>query len=445
MKVLKNITLLFCIIFLFNCKSDDDTQTQQEQVYNFLGEVESVKVYGGSKNEKAYSVTQTPDNGYAVLGYTQSIDGDITDKSTEDFDYWVIKFDSENNVEWSKTYGGSLDDRGNAIITTADGGFAILGYSNSTDQDVSQNNGLKDYWLAKLDASGNMVWEKSFGYSGADIGYTLLQTSDGGYFVTGILDVTASGGEGNTKNKHAGGDYWALKLDANGNIIWSKYYGGSNTETPDDAIETSDNNFIIVGTSDSDDVDITNNKGSYDFWVVKISNTGTLIWEKSFGGTEIDEARGIVETDDGNYIIAGDTRSLDLDVTQNHGAADLWFLKISTNGDILYQKSIGGTSFDVSRSISKGQDNSFIIAGSSRSADGDLTVNQGQNDAWILKVDQNANILWQKTIGGLNVDYAYNAIELDNKNIVAVGESTSSDGDIPENKGFTDALIIKIK
>lgn len=432
------------MLVLCNCKSSDDDSNNTPQ-HTFLGEIDQINTIGGSKNDKAFAVAKTQDGGYVVLGYTQSIDGDIVDKPTTDFDYWVVKYDAENNLVWSRTFGGSLDDRGSDIIETTDGGFAIIGYSSSNDQDVSINNGLQDYWIAKLDANGILVWEKSFGYVGGDKGNTLIQTNDGGFLILGTLDVTASGGDGNTKAKHAGGDYWAIKLDASGNKQWSKYYGGSNTETPYDVIETQDNHFVIIGSSDSEDVDITNSKGSYDFWVIKISSTGTLIWEKSFGGDEIDTGRGIVEANDGNYILVGDTRSIDQDVSQNSGAADLWFVKIAPSGEILNEKTFGGSSFDVARSINKTQDNGFIISGSSRSADGDLSSNQGQNDAWLLKLDANANITWQKTIGGLNLDYAYDAIELENKNIVAVGESESSNGDIPENKGFTDALVIKIK
>ncbi len=169
------------------------------------------------------------------------------------------------------------------------------------------------------------------------------------------------------------------------------------------------------------------------------------MWEKSFGGTEIDEARAIIPSNDGNFIIVGDTRSSDTDVSSNNGAADLWMLKISSEGTLIWEKSFGGTSFDVARSITKTQDNGFLIAGSSRSLDGDVTTNQGQNDAWILKVDANGALEWQRTVGGSQIDFVYDAVQLSNGAVIAVGESSSTDGDILENKGFTDALIVKLK
>lgn len=413
-----------------------------------LKKIEFTNTYGGSKNESAQSIISTNDGGYAVLGFTQSNDGDVKNKTNESFNYWLLKFDSNNDLQWQKNYGGSDDDRGQTIIQTTDGGYAILGYTKSDDGDITQNNGAHDFWILKLDTTGNVMWQKTFGFAGADKGISLIETNDNGYLITGVLDVTASNGLGNSKvfaKKHAGGDYWVIKLNADGNKQWSKFYGGTFTDTPYDVIQTNDSGYILVGSSDSNDVDIKNNKGSYDFWVIKISETGTLVWEKSFGGSEIDEARAITSTNDGNYIIIGDTRSSDGDITSNNGAADLWIIKISPLGELIWEKSFGGNSFDVARSISKTQDNGFLISGSSRSSDGDIAKNNGQNDAWVLKIDANANIKWQKTVGGSDIDFAFDAIELNDNSIIAVGETSSSDFDIPENKGFTDLLIFKIK
>jgi len=440
-KISRYILSLLVFQLLLSCSNDNDSNSNSD------GEVTFVKTLGGSKNDSAQSVIATMDGGYAILGFTQSMDGDITDKQNESFDYWVLKFNAADELEWQKTYGGSEDERGRDIIQTLDGGYAIIGFSFSNDGDVTDNSGLQDYWLAKLDANGNITWQKSFGYQGADSGISVIQTNDQGYLVSGILDVTASGGLGNSsrsENRHAGGDYWVLKLNSTGDIEWSKYFGGNATDTPEGIVQTDDNGFIIAGGSDSEDTDISNNNGSYDFWVVRISASGNLVWEKSFGGDQIDEARAIVKSGDGNYIIAGDTRSNDNDISNNNGAADLWLIKISPNGDLLWEKTIGGTSFDVARAIVKSQDNGFLLAGSSRSDDIDVSENNGQNDAWVLKVDANGNLQWETTIGGSDIDFAYSLTELNDNSIIAVGDSTSSDGDIPQNKGFTDLLIVKI-
>ncbi|WP_346882409.1 hypothetical protein [uncultured Algibacter sp.] len=437
------IVYLALVVFCGCSKTEDNIDPNP--VTNNIA-LDFVKTLGGSKNESAQSITKTLDGGYAILGYAQSMDGDVTTKTNESFDYWLLKFDQNHILQWQKTYGGSDDDRGSDIIQTTDGGFALIGFSQSNDGDLNENAGNDDFWVTKLNASGNIIWQKTFGFLGTDSGLSIIQTHDDGFLVTGILDVTASNGQGkNSSVLHAGGDYWAIKLDALGEKEWSKFYGGSLSDTPFDVIQTKDNGYIIIGSSDSNDVDITNNKGAYDFWIIKISETGTLLWEKSFGGKEIDEAHAITSTADGNYIIVGDTRSNDLDVSNNKGVADVWIIKISPMGELIWEKTFGGTSFDAGRSISKTQDDGFIISGNSRSANGDVSSNSGQNDAWILKIDNQGSLKWQKSFGGSNIDFAKNAIQLNDNSIIGVGESSSSNADIINNKGFSDLLIFKIK
>lgn len=433
---------LFLFSILYSCSSDNDLSTPKKHT------VDIVKTFGGTRNESAQSVVATNDGGYLVLGFTQSIDGDVsTTKTSIQYDYWLLKFDKSDQLQWQKTLGGTQDEKAYKIIRTNDAGFAIVGYSKSNNGDLSSNEGFEDVWILKLDATGTIVWKTNTGFSGSDQGYTIVQTSDGGYFVGAILDVTASGGQGNARarnaSRHAGGDYWALKLNTSGTIEWRRYFGGANTDTCYDAVETNDG-YILIGSSDSNDVDIKGNKGTYDFWVVKIDKTGKLLWEKSYGGSEIDEARAITKTNDGNFIVIGDTRSTDKDVSKNNGGADLWLIKIDTTGKLLWEKTIGGSSFDVGRSIQKTTDGGYLISGSSRSNDNNI-INKGQNDAWILKIDNKGNQQWQQTVGGNNIDFCYDATELSNGTIIAVGESSSNSGDISTNKGFSDALVIKLK
>ncbi|OIQ41355.1 MAG: hypothetical protein BM563_01335 [Bacteroidetes bacterium MedPE-SWsnd-G1] len=435
--------ILFISFFFFNCSDKDDSLTPEPVV----PQIKFVNTYGGSLNDVANDVINTNDGGYIVAGFTQSNDGDISAKTGTDFDFWLLKFNNSDELKWSKSFGGSATEKAFKIIQTSDNGFAIAGYTDSHDGDVSENNGLSDIWILKLDAIGNILWEKSHGFSGIDQALSIIESSDNGFIVSGVIDVSASGGNGNDKyanKKHAGGDYWAIKLDSNGNKEWRRYFGGSFTDTAFDAIETNDNGFIIIGSSDSNDVDISDNKGEYDFWAVKIDVNGILKWEKSYGGTQIDEAKSIAKSKEGDILILGDSRSNDQDISKPKGAADVWLVKISENGDLLWEKSYGGSSFDVGRHISPAQDGGFLLAGSSRSRDGDLILNQGQNDAWILKIDESGNLEWQKSIGGDEIDFAYGISQLQDGSIIAVGETSSNSGDIVENKGFSDVLIIKI-
>ncbi|PSG90142.1 hypothetical protein [Aurantibacter aestuarii] len=447
---MRNITVVLgCLLVVLACKSDDDfvapvaNQPQNPQTVS----LQYAKNFGGSKNELASAVVKLQDGGYAVFGETQSIDIDITDKSDTSYDYWLLRFNAADELLWSKTYGGSLDEKGADLIATQDGGFVLTGYASSSDGDVSQNFGNQDFWITKLDSSGNITWEKSFGFNGSDRAYAIIQTQDSGYLISGVLDVTASAGQGNTlqanNQLHAGGDYWAVKLDATGNQEWTKYFGGNLSDDPFGVAETSSGNFILVGASDSADVDISNNKGSYDYWVVSISDTGALLWEKNFGGTQIDEAHGIIKTSDNNFIIVGNTRSDDTDVSVNYGDSDLWLIKIDENGNLIWEKTIGGASFDTASSITKSA-NGYLISGSSRSENAFISTNNGQNDALVVQIDETGAVLWLKTIGGSEFDFAYDVTQLNDGSIIAVGETTSNNFDLSNNNGFTDALIIKI-
>ena len=439
---MKKYNLILLLVFLYNCSKKDVFEIPE-----ITTNVYSIETIGGSKNDAFNAVTKTIDDGYIAAGYAQSNDGDIISKANISYDFLVSKFSSENILEWQKHFGGSENDKALDIIQTLGGDFIVLGSSESSDLDVSENAGSKDFWLVKLSNNGMLLWEKSFGFLGEDYGTTLLETKDGGFLITGVLDVSASNGQGNAKStiiNHAGGDYWVLKTNNLGALEWSRYFGGSFTEIPLGIVETDNHNYIIVGSSDSNDFNISNNNGSYDFWMTKIAPDGSLLLEKTFGGSEIDEASAIIATNDGNFIIVGDTRSADKDVSKNNGAADIWILKVSKEGNLIWEKTIGGSSFEVAKAIYKTQDNGFLIAGSSRSLDNGFQ-NKGQNDALILKIDENGNLLWQKTVGGSEIDFLYDVIELNNKSIIAVGESSSSDQDISENKGFTDALIIQIK
>ena len=440
---MKKCWFFLVLIYLSNCSKNEGI------IFPEIGsnptKIELIKTFGGAKNDSFQSVVNTTDGGYAILGFTQSNDFDISDKTDESFDFWLLKFSADDVLLWSKTFGGSQDDRGADLIATNDGGFALFGFSKSTNGNLTENAGNQDFWIIKTSSTGDISWQKTFGFSGADVGTSLIQTTDSGFLITGVLDVTASGGQGNkTAQKHAGGDVWAIKLDASGNKEWQNYFGGTNTDTPFGIQETDDNSFIIIASSDSNDFNITNNKGQYDFWILKIASDGALIWQKNFGGSEIEEPRGICKTNDGNFLIVGDTRSSDQDISKNNGAADIWLIKISPEGELLCEKTVGGSSFDAARAIFKSKNDGYFIAGNSRSSNNGFE-NKGQNDTWILKIDEFGNLGWQKFIGGSENDFLFDITELSNNSIITIGESYSENQDITENKGFSDALLIKIK
>ena len=443
------IGVIFITLFLSCSKDKNSDGAIVESV--FLGEIDWIKNYGGTGEETAQSVIVTSDGGYAVFGYSNSIDGDIVGKATNVNDYWLLKLDSEGNIQWNKTYGGSKDDRGQRIIQTLDGGYAIVGYAMSSDGDGSNNEGFHDNWILKLDASGTVEWERSFGFSGHDHSYDVLQTADGGFFFVGFVDVTASGGAGADTNKgnyitrHGVGEFWGTKLDAKGNLEWRRFFGGTSNDRAYAVVQANDRGFVLTGSSESNDFDITNNKGSYDFWVIKITDKGDLVWQNSFGGTGIDKAWDIAKTNDNGYVITGNTFSTDTDVTKNNGASDVWLVKINDSGKMLWEKTYGGLEFDAARSVNLTKEEGFIIAGNSKSNNADVDENFGENDLWLMKIDKEGSLVWQKSFGGTDLDYAFDAIENNDKSIVLVGETASTDFLGLQNKGKTDVVVLKIK
>ena len=441
---MKTIKIAALCALIIACNSDDGGSPPE---VGFKGEVESVRTFGGSKNEEARSVIATMDGGYAVLGTTRSIDGDVTGHATENNDFWLLKYDADDNLEWNKTYGGSGIEQGQQLLQNADGSYILIGHTSSSDGDISVHNGLRDMWILKVSSTGGLIWERTFGFSGDDEALSIISTSDGGYFLCGYLDVTASGGAGNngrTQNTaHGVGDFWGLKLDSSGEYEWRRYYGGTNNDRAYGVIEVEDG-YVLAGSSESEDVQISNPRGSYDYWVTKIDNSGNLIWEKNLGGSMLDNCYGIVKTEDGNYIVAGDTRSSDFDVNSSIGGSDVWAVKLSPDSDVIWKRSYGGTLFEGARSIAPTADGDFLISGFSGSEDVDLSSNFGQNDAWVLKIDTNGDLVFQKSIGGSKEDLGNDVVELLNGDLILVGETNSEDMDVTENKGFTDILVVKI-
>ncbi len=447
----RSISILL-FIFLFACTNSTDDVNQTIQEPFFLGEIEWIKNFGGAGDDTAQSIISTTDGGYAVFGYTDSSDWDVSDKTTSAIDYWLLKLDADGNLLWSKTYGGSGEDKGQQVIQTSDGGYALTGYAQSADGDGSKNEGFHDNWVIRLDQQGNILWEKSFGFSGHDHSYDILETEEGGLFFTGFLDITAARADGYTEKslanaltRHGVGEFWGTKLDANGNIEWRSYFGGTNNDRAYGVVRSDDGGYVMAGFSESDDFDIKNNRGSYDFWIVKINGDGSLIWEKTYGGTGIDRSYSITNTLDGGYVVTGQTLSSDTDVTKSNGESDIWLIKLDGNGELLWENAFGGSGFELAEDVQLMSDGGFMIVGNSKSADGDATENAGENDIWIIRTDANGRLEWQKSIGGTDLDYGFGILENQDGSIMVVGETISKDFPDVQNKGQIDAVVLKLK
>ena len=212
-------------------------------------------------------------------------------------------------VPWRK------QDESHSIQQTADGGYVVAGYANSNDGDVSGNHGDFDYWIVKLDQSGNLVWQKCLGGSNKEEAWSIRQTADGGYVVAG----RTYSNDGDVRGNHGDGDYWVVKLDASGNLVWQKCLGGSNNDEARSIQQTADGGYVVAGHTNSNDGDVRGNHGDDDYWVVKLDASGNLVWQKCLGGSKDEYAQSVQQTADGGYVVAGYTYSNDGDVSGNHG------------------------------------------------------------------------------------------------------------------------------
>lgn len=347
---------------------------------NVLGEIEWEKTYGGNNYETAYSIDQTSDNGYIVAGLTASADGDITEAFGYE-DIWVIKLDANGNLQWQKSYGSSENERVWEIQQTTDGGYVMAGYGWFSDLDNSYVN----YYVIKIDAMGTIEWQKNFGYSnltvgnnGSDYAKSIKQTSDGGYIVVG--DTIVLEDVGNTS------DYWIVKLDHLGNIVWHTRLGGSLVDEAWHVVEANDGGYVVAGFSSSNDLEVTGNQGGYDFWIVKLSSNGDLLWQKTLGGSGSDRAYSIIQSDDGNYIVVGYTDSDDGDVSVAHGELDGWVVKLNNSGELLWEQTYGGSGLDGLRSIAQTSSDAYAICGGTSSENLGLELNGG-SDFYLLSLE----------------------------------------------------------
>ncbi len=360
------------------------------------------KTYGGLDQDIAYSIQQTSDGGYIVAGYTTSFGtgGDI----------WVLKLNSAGGIVWQKTYGGAGIDIAYSIQQTSDGGYIVAGYTESFGT-------VRDIWVLKLNSTGGIVWQKTYGGAGIDMAYSIRQTSDGGYIVAGYTDSFGAGGS----------DIWVLKLDSTGGIVWQKTYGGIFYDEGRSIQQTSDGGYIVTGSTESFGA------GSEDIWVLKLDSTGGIVWQKTYGGISNDEGRSIQQTSDGGYIVSGSTYSF------GAGGPDIWVLKLSSTGVPQWQRTYGGTDYDEGRSIRQTSDGGYIVAGYTE-------FGAGGPDIWVLKLSSTGVPQWQRTYGGSDYDDAYSIQQTSDGGYIVAGSSNSfgAGGDCGEGGTCSDFWVLKL-
>ncbi|MEO8088432.1 MAG: T9SS type A sorting domain-containing protein [Bacteroidota bacterium] len=409
--------------------------------------IQWARCYGGSFQDYGRSVVQSVNGDYFVTGYTLSNDSQVSGLHSVGFpDYWVIRIDSIGNLLWQKCLGGTSDEYAYSIDATSDGGCIVTGVALSHDGDVTGYFGNSDYWVIKLDSGGSIQWKHCYGGTSQDGACSVKQTRDGGYIISGY----AESGDGEVIGQHGVQDYWLLKLDSTGNIQWAKTYGGSSQEAALSVSQTFDSGYILAGWSTSTDSDVTGNHGGRDCWIVKTDSVGTIQWENSFGSTGNEEANAVIQTQDSGYAFAGKTGSFNNgDVSGNHGGEDFWLVKLDAAGTLQWQKCLGGSSHDIAYSILQTSDKGYVVAGSTSSIDGDVTglhSNGNATDFWLAKTDSAGSIQWEECLGGTGAEIAYDIHENIDGSYILTGSTNSTNGDVSGNHsiGFYDYWVVKL-
>ena len=370
-------------------------------------EIEWSQIFGGWTADFAHSVQQTTDGGYIIGGYTRSF-------GNGNSDVWLIKTDSDGQEQWNQTFGGTNNDTGRFVQQTLDGGYIIAGRTESFNNG-GFNNGGSDVWLIKTDPNGFEEWNQMFGGISTDFGWSVQQTSDGGYIIVG---TTFSFGNGSY-------DAWLIKTDANGQEEWNQTFGGSDYEYGNSVQQTLDNGYIIVGSTRS-----FGNGGVSDVWLVKTNANGQEEWNQTFGGSSDDIGYFVQQTVDTGYIIVGDTGSF------SNGFFDVWLIKTDIDGEEEWNQTFGGGDYEQGSSVQQTLDGGYIITGRTESfSDGVFSA------LWLIKTDADGEEEWNQTFGDGSTDDRGRSIQqsLDGGYIIAGYTQAYGNG------GSVDALLIKIE
>ena len=367
------------------------------------------------------------------------------------FYFTLLSFAQNSGLVWEEIYGGSSHDRFSTSVKTTDGGFLLGGssYSGVSGDKSQDSKGDSDYWIVRIDDQGNKLWDKTYGGSSTDFLREIVQTNDGGFLLGGQSRSTISGDKSQHDQEE---DFWIIKIDSNGNKQWDRTYGSNGVEDLTSMIITSDGGFLLGGFSYSG---IAGDKsedsmGYYDYWVIKIDSQGNKVWDKSLGGYMADVLLTVIETKEGGFLVGGYSQSpISGDKSEgSKGSNDMWIVKLNAQGIKQWDKTYGGNSVDNLMGLIQTSDEGFLLSGYSASdASGDKSEHSlGGYDYWVIKIDFQGNKLWDKTFGGSMQDNLSTAISTADGGFLLGGTSYSpaSGNKLEGLNGGSDFWIVKI-
>ncbi len=442
------------------------------------------KSYGGKHSEYLFDAIPTPDYGFILAGSSLSQKtGNKTEINRGDFDYWVWKMDENGEPGWQKTLGSTGQDMLRSILLTNDGGFLLAGTSDSKAKKTdgapkgefhdadrkSLSRGLSDFWIIKLNAKGDEEWQKTFGGSGQDELSCVIKTRDGGFLIGGSSNSKTSGEK--SEDCFGGLDYWVIRIDNTGKIIWQKTFGGKYNDELKSISLSQDGGFILGGSSNStiSGNKLENNIGLSDYWIIKLDKDGNEVWQKTIGGKADDQLAVVKTCIDGNYILGGNSNSESggNKKSSNESGTDFWILKIDKDSqEILWQETYNIAKTDILTSLVENEDKTILIGGyaqgepakkqdkRSKRQDGDVKMKKGTDDYVALKINEKGEELWRKDVGSDAQDILIKVIETrdggylmtgTSKTILSTSGGAKATGDRSSGKGSNDFWVVKLK
>ncbi len=343
-----------------------------------LGQINWERFYGGNGEDAGFALNRASD-GFIIAGHTNS-------SGNGGFDFFLVRIDENGDTLWTRTAGGSDDDFSRCVISTEDGGFLVSGLT------YSFGAGNSDVFVVKYNSSGDTLWTRTFGGSIADEIYSIIE-HNGSYVLAGR---TYSFGAGNF-------DVYVIALNSDGDSLWTRTYGGTITDGANSIINAEDG-FLIVGYTYSF------GHGNYDVYVIRIDSSGSVLWQRTYGGSDDDVGTSAVACDDGGFIIGGYTYSF------THGADDIYLIKIDSLGNLIWQRNFGGSGIDEIHAL-KRVGNLIFGAGVTES------YGSGRRDAYVIAINGNGDMVWDETFGYSGNDGAYDIALARNGNLVITGYS----------------------
>ena len=410
---------------------------------------------GGSETDKGLSIIQTSDGGYVVSGYTKSSDGTVSGSSVSGnaakSDGWIVKLDDKGYYQWQRTIASSGITRVNKIVQTSDGGFVTVGVKYNPD------NGSNDLWISSLNKYSTIQWQRLIGGKDDEIGYSLSPTQDGGFIVVG----SGRSDDVDGLKNHGGYDFWVMKLDKNGEVIWKTSLGGDKNDMAYDVKQTPDGGFVVVGETASNGGDVKGYTSSGysiggltvdypDIWVVRLTYGGELLWSKCIGGKGDDSARSVALGPDGTFIVTGYTSSATAGGTTNYDAV---LAKLDAEGEILWTRNFGTARNEKGNGIIVTGSGSIVVLGSIEDADSSSVYSLGsagqleslKNDVYLLKTTGNGELLWEETYGGPGNDIGYDIQQSSDGGYILAITSDSNGRDVRGNHGKEYIWVLKIR